>query len=205
MGGYLLSNGSVLVSRCYLGVEVTASVGLTNQLGSFLTNFASLWLNVRWPEITILRAQGRLVEMGQLFARRLGLVMGSFAVLAMFVILVGDMILEWWQTSTQLLPRPYLAIYFLYLWQQLLYVQFGILTLTENVVPFYRVGFYTGLAAVFLSLLLTPVWGLWGVILSPLMAESACSSWFTIRRGFQGQPLSGVEFLRAARVGLRLK
>jgi O-antigen/teichoic acid export membrane protein len=198
VGGYFLTHGNVLVCSHYLGAEVTASFGLTVQVGIFLMNIAALWLAVKWPEITILRTQGRLPEMAAVFARRLALVMGTFLALAALLWLAGDVVLAWKGPQTRLLPAPLLLLYLGYLTQQLFYVQFGTLTFTENVVPFFKISIWTGLGMMVLSVVLTRSYGLWGLLLAPLIAESICSNWYTVRRGFRGQPLSVPQFLRVA-------
>jgi O-antigen/teichoic acid export membrane protein len=203
IGGYLLTNGSVLISSHFLGVGATATVGLTIQVGWFLTNFANLWLSVKWPQIAMLRAQGKLEEMATLFARRLGLVMGTWLLGGVFILLLGNTVLGWKGTSTRLLDTPYLLVFLAYLGHQILYTNFGMLALTENVVPFFWVGLLTGVGMLLLSVVLTPLFGLWGLILAPLVAEAAFSGWFTIRRGFRGQPLLPRAFLFAALGGAR--
>src|SRR5258706_3309747 len=69
LGAYLVSNVTTLICSQFLGAEATASFGLTAQIGNFLAVFSALWLTVKWPEITVLRLQGRLQEMGIIFAR----------------------------------------------------------------------------------------------------------------------------------------
>jgi hypothetical protein len=198
VGGFFLANGSVLISSHFLGEQITASFGLTAQIGTFLTGFASLWLSVKWPQLTMLRTQGRLEEMSILFARRLALTMGTFILLAVFVVLAGNKLLEWKRTHTQLLSTPELILYFGYLTVQLFYVQFGSLAYTENVVPFFRIAIFTGLGMLGLTLVMTWAFGLWGMLIAPLIAESVYSSWFTVRRGFRGQSLKPMQFVRAA-------
>lgn len=198
IGGYCLTNASVLICSQLLGKEVTASFGLTAQIGSFLMGFAGLWLGVKWPEISILRTQGRLDEMAALFAKRLALVMVSFIGMGLMVLVAGNTLLAWRGTHTRLLLTPYLAFYLIYLAQQLFYVQFGGLAVTENVVPFFKVSLFTGLGAVVGSLILTHLLGLWGLLAAPFLVETMYSSWFVVRRGFQGQPLSVRRFCRAA-------
>jgi len=198
IGGYFQSNAGVLISSAFLSTELTASVGLTNQVGVFIINCANLWLGVKWPEITMLRTRGALQSMARLFARRLALTLGTFLILALATLLFGNTILGWKGTVTRLLPSPYLLIYFLYLGHQVLYTNFGMLAFTENVVPFFRLGLFTGLFTLGLSLILTPAFSLWGLLLAPILSEGGCSGWFVVRRGFQGQPLSVTEFLREA-------
>jgi O-antigen/teichoic acid export membrane protein len=198
IGGYCLANASVLICSQLLGKEITASFGLTAQIGSFLMSFAALWLGVKWPEIAILRTQGRLDEMAGLFAKRLALVMVSFIGMGLMILVAGNTLLAWKGTQTRLLLTPFLAFYLVYLAQQLFYVQFGALALTENVVPFFKVSLFTGLGATVASLILTRHFGLWGLLAAPFVVETIYSSWFVVRRGFQGQPLSVRQFCRAA-------
>jgi O-antigen/teichoic acid export membrane protein len=201
VGAYCVSNSQVLVSTRLLGSATTASVGLTVTVGGFAGSLAMLWLAVKWPQITILRTQGRLEEMALLFARRLGLVMGSFVALAAVILFLGNALLAWKGTHARLLPTPYLALYLLYLAQQILYGQFGALAHTENVVPFFRIALCTGVTVLLASFVLTRFFGLWGLFVAPLVTELSYSSWFTVRRGFQGQPLSVRQFCRAALFG----
>jgi O-antigen/teichoic acid export membrane protein len=201
LGVYFITNSGVLISSYFLGDEATASYGLTAQIGSFLANFSALWLTVKWPHLTILRTQGKLVEMSSLFARRLALMMGTFLVLACLLVLLGNRFLEWKGTNTGLLSTSYLVVYLFYLGQQQFYSQFGMLTFTENVVPFYKISLYTGLGLTFLSVVMTAWLGLWGLVLAPLLATMVCSSWYPVWRGFRGQPLSIRQFVRAAWLG----
>lgn len=201
IGYFLLSNGSVLICGQLKDVKVTASFGLTAQIGQFLMNFAALWLAVKWPTISMFRLQGRLQEMSILFARRLALTMGTYVVLAALVALAGNWLLALKGTQTRLLPAPLLIFYFVYLAQQLFYVQFGALAYSENVVPFFKISIFTGVGMFCLSFLLTWKFGLWGMLLAPLIVESACSSWYTVRRGFRGQPLTARQLFRAALTG----
>lgn len=196
LGVYLVNNGPVLISKHFLDDTITASFGLTSQAGLILVSFSSLWLSVKWPEITILRTQGNLSRMSVLFAQRLGLALASFLIAAIAILLWGNSLLEWKGTSTRLLATPYLAVYLLYLWQQIVYGSFANLTFTENVVPFYLLASGTGLGVVILGTLVTPVFGLWGLILAPLIVAQFGNSWYPIIRGFRGQSLPVTMFLR---------
>lgn len=201
LGAYLIFNSGVLVCSHFLGDEVTASYGLTTQVGTFLASLSGLWLGVKWPHLTILRTQGKVQEMAVMFARRLTMMMATFAFMAVIIVLFGNRLIEWKGANTRLLATPYLMVYLLYLWQQQFYSQFGALTFTENVVPFYRISLFTGLGLTVLSIAMTVWLGLWGLVLAPLIATLVCSSWYPVWRGFRGQPLSVPQFLRAGLVG----
>jgi O-antigen/teichoic acid export membrane protein len=201
LGAYVVANGTTLMCSALLGPEATASFGLTVQVGNFIASFSALWLTVKWPQITILRTQGELQPMAILFARRLLLVMITFVLSAVLLLVSGNFLLAIRGTHTRLLAHPYMLVYLLYLAQQQFYVQFGNLTFTENVVPFVGISIVTALALLGLTLILTPILGMWGLILGPLVATVVCSSWYVVYRGFCGQPLSARQLVDAALYG----
>jgi hypothetical protein len=125
----------------------------------------------------------------------------TYTLLAAIIVLAGNQLLAWKGTQTRLLATPALIFYFGYLAIQLFYVQFGCLAFTENVVPFFKIAIFTGLGMIVLSLIMTSTFGLWGMLMAPLIAEGIYSAWFTIRRGFRGQSLKPGEFVRAALSG----
>jgi hypothetical protein len=139
-----------------------------------------------------------LQEMSALFAQRLLLAVGSFIIIGAAVIMLGNELLRWKGTQTRLLPFGPLTYYFAYLAFQMTYGAFGALAMTENVIPFTRIAIGTGIATVILSVAMTSQWHLWGLLLAPFICEAAYSAWFTVRRGFVGQPLTVGEFFRAA-------
>ncbi|MBI3875962.1 MAG: hypothetical protein HY300_08395, partial [Verrucomicrobia bacterium] len=198
VGGWLVANAGLLICSQRLGVRETASFGLTAQVGAFVVGLATLWLTVKWPEIAILRTQGRTVELSTLFARRFACCLGSYLVLASLLLLLGNPFLEWWGAKSRLLPAPQLAFLLFYLAQQMFYVQFEGLAFTENVVPLYGLNLLSGIVMTFAGWALAPGFGVWGVLLAAWLAESAGSAWLFTRRGFQSQTLSPRQFIRVA-------
>ena len=197
IGGYMVIHSGVLVSARLLSDEITASYGLTNQIGLMLISWSGLWLTVKWPEVSILRAQGRLDEMSRMFARRLAWVMATFTVLALAVLLFGNRLLTWKGVHTGLLPAGYLAVYLLHMCQLQFSSQFGALRLTQNAPPFYIVSFSAGLVLLVLSLVMTTTYGLWGLILAPLLVTVSVG-WYGVWRGFRSQTLTVRGVVRAA-------
>jgi O-antigen/teichoic acid export membrane protein len=198
IGSYCITQGLILIGSQLLSLNILASLGLTQQIGIFVASIASLWLQVKWPEITILRTQGHSRAMSVLFAQRLALSIASFVAIGGIVVLFGNELLQWKGTQTRLLSFGPLTYYLAYLAFQMAYGAFGMLAMTENVIPFYRIAISTGIVTVLVSVIMTYQWHLWGLLLAPLICEAAYSAWFTIRRGFESQPLTVGEFLRAA-------
>lgn len=196
-GAYLIGQANTMIASHTLPVEQIASYGLSVQAVAFLISFSNLWLSVKWPHITVLRTQGALIEMSELFARRLSLVSATFLMGALGLLFVGPALIDMIGARSNVLPPEQLVIYLLWAIQQVWAYHFGLLTFTENVVPFYRLSIFSGVVSVILSFALTHKYGIWGLLYAPLFAELTCAFWYVILRGFRGQPLSPGEFLRA--------
>ncbi|HEY1169823.1 MAG TPA: hypothetical protein VGH19_00515 [Verrucomicrobiae bacterium] len=197
LASYLVSQANMMVASHYLPVETVASYGLSVQVVTFMANFSCLWISVKWPQIIILRTQGALDAMSQLFARRLALVVLTFFAGAVALLLLGQPLLKMMAAKSTLLPQEQLMIYLVWAGIQIFPVHFSHLTYTENVVPFYRLSVFTGVLCVSLALLLTPVYGIYGLLWVPLIVETTCIWWYVIWRGFQGQSLNLKEFIKA--------
>ncbi len=189
LGAYCITQGLILVASRFLSVETVASLGLTQQVGVFATSIAALWLQVKWPEITIFRTHNKLREMSALFAQRLLLTIATFALIAAAIILLGNQLLSFKAAHTRLLPLFPLTFYLAYLAFQMTYGTFAVLAMTENINPFYRISIIAGVATVIVSIAMTARWQLWGLLLAPLICETY-SAWFVIRVGLGSQPLS---------------
>jgi hypothetical protein len=201
LGAFMCSQSSIIVSSQMLDNSVTAPLGLTLQVGTFLVNASALWLSVKWPEITGLRVQGRLSEMSILFARRFFLSMATLATSLLLLTHLGNSVVGYVKASASFLPAPLLGIYGIYLLQRFSYSQFGMLTFTENVVPFFKLSIGTGVAVVLLTIALAPTYKAWGIVLAPLAAELVGCTWYPVWRGFRGQNLSVARFVRAGILG----
>jgi len=197
VGAYLLSSGVLLVGLKSLSPELAQPVGLTYQIGIFLTSIAVLWLQVKLPYLAMLRIKGHHTEMSILFAQRFGLTLLSFLGLSVGLVLFGNSMLEIIGTNKRLMDAPFLIFFACYLFWRLGYMQFGLLVFTENVIPFHWISLVAGLVALGLSVWLVPVYGLWGLLGSSAIAEFAISGWLVYWRGFRSQSLRLNEFINA--------
>jgi O-antigen/teichoic acid export membrane protein len=196
VGGYLLNHGVVLIGLQYLNPGDGQALGLTQQLSRFAVNIACLLLQVKWPQLTMMRTQNQLDRMSRIFARRFFYTMASLFCMYAVLYGLGDTLLSLLGSDKRLLPSGPLLLYLIYVFWQNGYVMFGLLVFTDNQTPFHWVALSTGLAGMVFCLLLTPRFGLWGLLAAPFIAESLFSCWYTLWLGFKCQTLSVRQFLR---------
>lgn len=198
LGGYFVSNSALLICGQLFEPHITASFGLTHQVATLVANLAGLWLALKWPSITILRTQGRLLEMSQLFAARLGAMAYSHLLLACGIVWLGNDLLRLLGKSTELLATVPLAFFLLHYLQQATYVQFANLAFSTNTVPFYILSIVMGTLVLLSTATLAPWLGVWGLLLGPWIVETLGSTWIVTTRAFRTQSLPLPTFLRTA-------
>jgi hypothetical protein len=121
-----------------------------------------------------------------LFARRLRLTLLSYAAGALVILYAAPPVLHWMRSQTALIPFDQLAGLLLIRFLELHQTQYCFLIMSENRNPFLKPSLITGAATVILSLALTPVWGIWGLLLSMGLVQLAFTNWWPILRALRG-------------------
>jgi O-antigen/teichoic acid export membrane protein len=186
IGSYLTVYGNTLVCSAFLGLKTTAEYGLSFQLVNLLFGLCNVWFSVKLPLINVLRQQGRREEIAELFARRMRLSLVSYVAGMLVIIFVAPPALHWLGSKTPLIETAQLAalafIRLLELHQSL----YATLVQTENYNPFVRPSLIFGTAIVVVSVIATPYWGLWGLLLSMGLVQLLFNDWWPVLRGLRG-------------------
>jgi O-antigen/teichoic acid export membrane protein len=143
----------------------------------------------------MMRTRNQLDGMSRIFARRFFYTMISLFCMYAVLYGFGDTLLMLLGSDKRLLPSGPLLLYLIYVFWQNGYVMFGSLVLTDNQTPFHWVALCTGLAGIGLCFLLTPRYGIWGLLAAPFIAESLFSCWYTFWLGFRCQTLGFRQFI----------
>ena len=185
-GGYLTSQANTLICATFLSLKTTASYGLTLQVVTLVSAISAAWVTVNVPFINRLRAQNRNEDIARMFATRVRYAMGTYLLGATVVVLIGSRMLDFVHSKTHCIAMtPMLLLIasgFLDMHQYL----YSSLVMSENHNPFVRPALISGGCAIGLSCVLTPRYGLVGMILSMLIVQSAFNYWWTVWRGVKG-------------------
>jgi O-antigen/teichoic acid export membrane protein len=196
IGSFLTVQANTLVCSAYLSLATTAVYGLSFQLVNILFGLCGVWLAVKLPAINTLRQQGRTAEIEELFARRLRLTLLSYLAGALMILLVAPAALHWIGSKTTLITPAQLAVLLLIRFLELHQTQYCYLILSENNNPFLKPSLFGGAAIVLVSLVLTPVMGVWGLLLSMGGVQLAFNDWWPVWRGLRGLQSRPGEFFR---------
>jgi hypothetical protein len=196
-GTFLAMPATIFVSSGALGLKTTASFGLSLQLLIKVSAFSSVWIRVKLPVLSRLRAHGEGAELAALFARRFRNCMLTALAGAVGIVLFIPVGLAKIDAPTRLLPAPQLILLCVAAMLRVQETQFASLVLTENENPFARRVFLTGALVFSCGAIVTPIVGIYGVLLSMVLIPAAYSSWSIPLRALAGLRVSAEALPRA--------
>lgn len=183
---FSILKANTLICSAYLGLAETASYGLTLQVINFITSLSIVGVQVKFPLINQLRAQNKLRDIARLFASRMRLMFFVYVAGALGVLCVGNELLLFVHAKTHFIPMPIFVAFLIFYFLEAHNHQYGTLIVSENTMPILIPFVLTGAGVVSLSLLLTPHFGLWGLILSFGIVSLCFNDWWVVWRGIRG-------------------
>ena len=185
LSGYLTSNANAFICLLFLGLAVNAAYGLSLQIVLICQGMASVWVQVKWPLFSQLRARQDLAALRRTFRNRLWLVHLTYATLAGLALVLHQPLLHWLKSGKAVLPSPWFPLLLFNGWVEMHYIIWGTLLTTENRAPFLVPSLITSLSSLLLTLGLIHFVGLGGgaLVVGPLLAGCAFNYWYWPRAG----------------------
>jgi O-antigen/teichoic acid export membrane protein len=196
LGAFMTFQANTLICSAFLDLRTTASYGLSLQAVTALVGISSIWVRVRLPAINQLRAQGKVEPIWAMFRQRIVFALLSFGAGASVLLLLGRSLLELLNAGTQLLPAALLATLLLVQLLEMHHSLYAELVYSENVNPFVMPALISGSAIVILSVLLTPRFGVWGMLLATGLVQLCFNNWWPVLRAIRGLGAAGQNYWR---------
>lgn len=184
--GYFLVNASTpLICAATLGLKVTAAYGLSLQIGNLIVVLSSVWVQASVAHLNQLRARGEIREIAMLFARNVRRAIPTFVLLAACLFAFGTPLLHRLDANTALLDPPALAALMLLLLLAMHHSLYATLVITENRNPFVWPALINGAAVCAAAFILTPRFGIAGLLAATGFIPALFSNWWPVLRGIQ--------------------
>jgi O-antigen/teichoic acid export membrane protein len=196
LGAFMIFQANILICSAFLDLRTTASYGLSLQAVTLLAGVSSIWVRVRLPAINQLRAQGMVERIPGIFRRRIVFALLTFSAAAAALLSLGRPLLELLNTRTQLLPTALLATLLLIQMLEMHHSLYGELVYSENFNPFVKPALISGLAIIILSVLLTPRFGVWGMLVASGLVQLCFNNWWPVLRAIRGLGPAGQNYWR---------
>jgi O-antigen/teichoic acid export membrane protein len=186
LGTFFIQSASTLICSRELGLEATASYGLTIQIVGLLMTLSMTWVVVKLPVINRWRTARETEKITTLFVSRLRIALLTFVFGALAVTSLANPFLQTIGAKTLLLPAAQLALLFLIYFLEMNHSCHAAVVISENVNPFVLPALLSGVAVVAISAWLTPYWAMWGIIFSFGFVQLAFNNWWPVLRAIKG-------------------
>jgi O-antigen/teichoic acid export membrane protein len=196
LGAFMTLQASTIICSAFLDLRTTASYGLSLQAVTLLVGISGIWVRVKLPAINHLRAQGMVERIREIFRQRIVFALLTFGAGAVALLLFGSRLLEMLNTQTQLLPTAFLATLLLIQLLEMHHSLYAELVYSENVNPFVTPALISGGAIIILSVLMTPRFGVWGILLASGSVQLCFNNWWPIVRATRGLRSAGQNYSR---------
>lgn len=190
LGAFLAVSANTLVCGAFLGLKTTASYGISFQLVSLLGSLSAVWVQVKIPTINQLRLQNQNEEIVRIFVGRMRLFILSYLAGTLAILYLAPMALQMIGSKTPLLSFWPLAVFALIKFLEMHQWLYAQLVLAENLNPFLKPSLISGSATVMLSVVLTPQFGLWGLLISEGAVQACYCNWWCVLRALRGLKLN---------------
>jgi O-antigen/teichoic acid export membrane protein len=196
LGAFMIAQANTLICSAFLDLRTTASYGVSLQAVTLLVAISSVWVTSKLPVINHVRADGKVERIAALFRQRIALALLTFAVGAIILLSLGHPLLATLQARTELLPRTLLGTLLVIQLLEMHHSLYGELVYSENVNPFLKPALISGIAIVIASVLLTPRFGVWGMLLAAGVVQLCFNNWWPVLRAIRGLGPAGQNYWR---------
>ena len=179
LGAFLITQSNILICSSYLGLDVTASYGITLQLFSILTALSSTLYNVYLPELNIATLYKNNNRIKKIITFSVLVNWVVFISGSVFLILFGELLLTMIQSNINLLPLNLLMFMAIFLFLENNHSMFSTFITSENRVPFVYAAIISGISVFLLSIISVNYThlGLFGLLFSQAIVQLAYNNW----------------------------
>lgn len=194
LGTYFITQGNTLLCSAFLGLEATATYGLTLQICNAIVTIAKIMMTVYQPRFVELNLERNKEES----AKTLSLVMITYWLIIILggigLVAIGIPAISLLKSDTAL---PYIIVIYMLLYLALEgnHSCFASYITTQNQVPFFTSGIISAIAVFLVSLLLVKTTNLeiWALMLGQSMVQLIYNNWkwpYVVLRDFAISPLN---------------
>lgn len=196
LGTFLILQSNTLVCSTFLGLDTTASYGLSLQLITALSGISAIWVTVKIPLFNQMRAAGKIESLTKILINRIRLSLCTYVVGSVTFILAGKKLLGMLGSRTDLLPT-YILMLMLVFYLLECHHSFHVYSiLSENQNPFVFPAIFSGITIVLASSFFTPRIGVLGLVLSFGVVQLCFNNWWIVLRNTRGLRLSYSQYLK---------
>ena len=175
---YLMIGTTTLFCYVFADISTAASYGLTMQMALMLHTTSALWLWVKIPAISAMRAHGNWKGIVSILRQRVPATLVTYGLGAAIVTVAAPWVLSVLQSKTQMLPRSGMLALLVLVGLDLIVGIHSALLQTGNEVPQVRAFCVSACLTLLLMWPLGTRFQVWGVMAAPFLGQLVANYWW---------------------------
>lgn len=180
LGGWLISQGNVLIASIVVGADRISDYSINQQLFTYITAIALVLNQAMGPFIAKQYIKNKLDGLQSLFLNTMVICLSIVGLLLIVIISCGSNILGIWVGTTHFLGNSFTIIFGLITFLEVQHSVAGNFVWNTGSWPFNRWTFFAGLLSVVLGYLLGKNFGLVGIATATLIAKLLTLNWYVV-------------------------
>lgn len=177
VGAFLIWRANILIASSYLGLVDAASYGLAIQIFILLNTIAMVPFNLSLPKLNMLRVKGTTSQVYQTFSSLLVVALLIYTFISLVMLFYGNLMLNFIGSSTKLPSEPILLGMVIIFFLEINHGTCANFITTGNQIPFTNSAIITGFFVVVGSIVLAPIYGIAGLIMSQGVFQLVYNNW----------------------------
>jgi hypothetical protein len=179
VGVVVSSRSAIIIGSLYFSLDTIAYYGITIQIAGIIAAVARVYFFSYQPKIAQYRIWSNHAAIKQVYLKSCLFLLATFAIGGAALIVGGAWALNLIGSKTPLLSQSFIALALAYFLLEDSKANAGEILLTKNEVPFFKADLFAGAFTIILLLAFLHYtgWGVWGMILAPLIAQSCYPNW----------------------------
>lgn len=177
VGSFLIQRGNILIASSTLGLESAASYGMTVTILTVLITVSSVLCQLQLPRLNAIQSRNERSSLITIYGQ---IQLSSWTVFSLgliFLVVFGDLMLNFVGSDTKLIPWPLLLVFgLIYLFELNHSIAATYLT-TVNKIPFVKAALISGISITVLAVFLSAAYGIVGLIAAQGVVQLAYNNW----------------------------
>ncbi|WP_146029337.1 O-unit flippase-like protein [Vibrio diazotrophicus] len=180
IGAYLIRNANIFIASSFIGLNASASYGLTMQLLGILASVSGMVFNLNLPKLTSLQTYGAKKQIKEIFTKSIIISHALYMLGGVSIVSIGIPLLDYLHVNTKLVDMDLLILLFIVYQLEMNHSLYATYFTTKNTVPFLNSAIFSGFFIVFLSLIFMKFTnlGLLGLIVSQGIVQLVYNNWY---------------------------
>lgn len=179
LGGFMVNKSSIFIGSLFLTLEQIATYGISIQIIGVIAGLSGIYNITYQPKIASLRISNNIKEIKRFFLRGQLVMIVTYLLGGLTLVFIGNKIFNIIGSQTDLMSSSLIILALFISFLERNHSIAGAMLLSKNEVPFFKASLFSGIATIFLLLLIFQYenYGIFTLIVAPGIIQALYQNW----------------------------